>query len=305
MVAKTYVRIAGTWREIDDTWVKVAESWRRVRQTYVRTGGQWRTAFSRDYAVTISGEHQNLNLKSYLQTYTDWDGVTPTDFDVTLDSSARLRASSPGYYGLYIDDFPANTVVRLYNYGYILGYGGSGGNGAGPFDSAAGNGNVGGNALYLNYPVQIWNYGAIWSGGGGGGGGAGCGYFYGWQGGCFPQDGTDTCRRGPETWGANGPSGGIGAGAQSGAGGGGGAQGHVSSCNCSEGSGSVTVYTGAGGNGGYYGHTGHGGSQGDCFYNWGSQLRTSPGAGGAGGFYVINNAFATWHVTGSTSGRVA
>ena len=77
--------------------------------------------------------------------------------------------------GFSTGSWPNGTILKLYNRGYILGFGGDGGDAGIPGSLNGKDGGNGQPALTLNYPLDIYmllGQGYIWGGGGGGGGGS-------------------------------------------------------------------------------------------------------------------------------------
>ena len=78
------------------------------------------------FPLTISSNQTDLNLRTYALA-NGWTG-TGTLLQVTVNAGVYLLASGTGTPALTVSgSFPAG--VRLINNGYILGYGGAGGNG--------------------------------------------------------------------------------------------------------------------------------------------------------------------------------
>jgi len=146
------------------------------------------------YDVTINTSLNDVNLATYLQSNTSWDGNTAANFTVTLGSSALLTGTgtTPSTQsGLIIksSDFPAEgTILIIMNTGSrISGKFGSKGATATTSGGTGGTGSSGGHAVYCNMGTRVSflnSNGEIWSGGGGGGGGGGPGQ-------CNTYDGGD------------------------------------------------------------------------------------------------------------------
>ena len=140
-------------------------------------------------AYTISVDTTNLNLITLL-TSLGWDGIVPVRMDVTINSGIVVSSNNTAIPALAIGSaLPSGSIVRIYNYGYIIGMGGAGGNGnTGHIDTSGGkysgmimdtpytSGLPGGPAIVYSgtlpaaSPIQLFNYGTIGGGGGGGGG---------------------------------------------------------------------------------------------------------------------------------------
>jgi hypothetical protein len=101
-----------------------------------------------------------------------WDGQTPLDATVNLLAGFYMYSTNTSTPAFNYAGLPDNTIVRLFNNGFIIGKGGNGGAGGGFAQPPAG-GN-GGPALVLNENLlYITNTGYIAGGGGGGSGGWG------------------------------------------------------------------------------------------------------------------------------------
>ncbi len=246
------------------------------------------------FAFTISANQTNADLRT-LAVNAGWNQSTKVV--ATIGSGVYVSSNSTGTAGLTVTgSFPGG--VELVNNGFIIGMGGSGGNGQ-PTSGGGTSGSSGGIALAVSVAVSITNSGTI-GGGGGGGGGGGSGYSY------AGKDAT------------NGRGGGGGGGgrsssaANSAAGAGGassgstwnypgsaGTAGTVSAAG-SGGAGALGTATNNGGAGGGWGIAGTGGSAGSMsVYLW------SPTSGGAAGGAVTGNTNITWVATGTRLGAIS
>ena len=91
--------------------------------------------------------------------------------DLTVTVPGTVGSTSTGTYAMLVPSaFSPGDTVTLVNNGVIQGMGGAGGAGA-SVPQNGGPGSVGGNALYVNRPVTIFNNSTIAGGGGGGAGG--------------------------------------------------------------------------------------------------------------------------------------
>lgn len=223
--------------------------------------------------ILAVGSSVGYNIRTaYLAT-----GLSSLTVIVVVVPGAEARSMVTG------SGWPAGTKIQLVNYGRISAPGGNGGSGANAQAGKGADGDPGGDALTLNWPISIDNgAGYIFGGGGGGGGGASPpGVFVGGGGG----------------GGAQGLSGGVG-----------GSGGTGSVPGSGGGSGSDTT-VGAGGDGGaaQAGKGGVGGGWGNAGGAGGSGSYT-PGyesAGGAAGYAVRTNGNAiTWVAGYPDSARV-
>ena len=241
-------------------------------------------------ATRTIGESTNYNayndlsnasiVRAYKSIATVVSSNSPVKLYITVNGI--ISASDTLTTAFNTGSFPAGSSLYLTNNNYIVGAGGNGGNANG------GGGSNGGPALTLNLTTFITNNGTI--GGGGGGGGAG-------GGGCFTQcQQVGCCEQRCYTACADGGGGGGGAGSVAGSGGSG-ANGGTS--------GTLTT-AGSGGSGGFSenGAASASGSAGASGGNLGENGGGSSGSGGTAGNYIVNNAFATWLVTGTRLGGV-
>lgn len=122
----------------------------------------------------VSGSNQNIRT-IYDTLYPDI--VAGDIVNVRIESTEVIGSTSTGAPALVTGDWPAGITLNLLNNGKIVGKGGAGGEGGGL--SQAGNnfnataptsGTRGGDALTVNYDINIENNGLIGGGGGGGGG---------------------------------------------------------------------------------------------------------------------------------------
>jgi len=101
-----------------------------------------------------------------------WDGVSPANIGVVVQSGAVIGATNSTYTSLAIPSgFPSGTTISLINKGYIVGAGGNAGRGTGGGSNGYNAGGVptsGGTAIGVSFATNIANNGTIGSGGGGG-----------------------------------------------------------------------------------------------------------------------------------------
>jgi len=92
----------------------------------------------------------------------------PLIASVTVNPGVVCGSDNVGVGGFNVPNLISGSLVTLYNYGYIVGQGGSGGAGNGW--GAGGAGGSGGWGMALGHATIVQNYGVIGGGGGGGGG---------------------------------------------------------------------------------------------------------------------------------------
>jgi hypothetical protein len=231
------------------------------------------------YEITASGNNFDVYANrggSYV--------AGKTDLTVTVPGTVG-SANTSSYALLVPSAFNAGDTIVIRNNGLIQGAGGNGGAGAG-YTQNGFTGSVGGNAVYVNRPVTIFNNNTIAGGGGGGGGGA------------YVQ----TSNKARQIFGGGG--GGGGAGTVGGAGGAGGGPGV--NFTGAAGSAGTSPAGGAGGpNGGSLGKNGGAGGGRGSPGVAGEASSTPSGAGGGAGNYIVGNPFVTWSATGTRQGGIA
>jgi hypothetical protein len=227
---------------------------------------------------TISSHTFNYNLKASAIA-AGWDQTSPLSSSVTINAGVVVGSAilSNGYYGFDTGaGFPSGSTISLINNGYIVGAGGTGGQGGDGRGQWAGNGSGGSPALLAQHVISITNNGIIGGGGGGGGGGEGI--------------------INPASVGGGG-----GGGAGDLVGGGGAPQMSANSTVAGNGGmpGALTVgHGGGGGQGGAY----DGGAGGNLGVSGVSAW--IGGVGGDPGAAVTGNAYITWQVTGTRLGPI-
>ncbi|NDH49212.1 MAG: hypothetical protein EBY41_01430 [Proteobacteria bacterium] len=214
------------------------------------------------FSYTLSATAYNHNVRNHINSNFSYGGVKPAYVVITINSGIYIGGSS-GNPAFRTGSMVGGSRIIVTNNGTIGGFAGGGGSPNG------GAGGAGGHAIYLDYPLEIYNPGVV-SGGGGGGGAGGQGRV------TSPGSEDDP----PTTSYYNGGAGGAGrAGWDSGAAIGGSAGG---------------PNAGPGGAGGTRGNGGSAGTNGN---------NTNGGAGGARGNYEVKNGHTlTWHTAGTRLG---
>jgi hypothetical protein len=136
--------------------------------------------------ITIDADENNFNIRSAYDILKG--GTTPQPGDtvnVYVTSNVVIGATSTSMYAMRTGTWPAGVTINLFNNGTIHGIGGGGGKGGtvqNPIGAYPGKiGNTGGDALLVEYDLNVDNAnGKIYAGGGGGAGGQGSSYdiFY-------------------------------------------------------------------------------------------------------------------------------
>jgi hypothetical protein len=249
--------------------------------------------------------YESINL--YDAFVNDWGvpeaGVTAV---FTVYASTLITGLNTTDYAIVVDTrWPAGVSIVLINNGVIAGRGGNGGNGGDVVASGhlggtitiinADNGQVGGNAIFIDYPININNTGGIISGGFGGGGGGSAMYRG------FPQN-RGVCGSG------------AGGGWPLGINGNKGTSNALSTPDGNDGNFATTATHGTGGNSvessGYYGgRGGDGGKIGTAAQNGGVGTGgggdiTQFGIGGSQGDAIHGNVLITWVNMGTVLGNI-
>lgn len=129
---------------------------------------------------TIATNTSNYNIYNALAG-TGWNGLAKGSVDLIVNGGVIVSSSGTGGYAMDTGGpWPGPSSINLYNYGYIVGaggYGGNGGDGAPPGNGGPGTdggwGAAGGPGLRAQRALYLVNGGQIAGGGGGGGGGTG------------------------------------------------------------------------------------------------------------------------------------
>lgn len=233
------------------------------------------------FNITISAYTQNYVLNTAKVT-----GYVAGAMDVTLTINSGIYVGSSSTAGIALDvdtSWNAGDKITIVNNGFIVGRGGTGGNGGGYINAGINAGlSAGGPALRVQRAVSISNAGTIGGGGGGGGGGAWGGYVTIGDGGY-----------------SNGGGGGGGGQGYSGGGAGSGGGASVPGNGGSSGNPGTSSGPGTGGSGGSFASA-PGGSGGT-----GGTLGAASGAAGGNCTTAGSNANITWISTGTRLGTIA
>ncbi len=178
MAIETHVRANGDWRKSKQIFIKSGGNWIDCKEVWVKEAGVWRQVFRKAFDFTYSIPVTNNFVLRTAAITAGWDGQMPLNANLTV--SGVVGSSTISGYAFRTGTLPADSVVKLTINagGYIVGAGGKGASGTGgpttPIVKT--NGQTGGTAMFIEYPMTIINNGII---GGGGGGGAGGAYIYG------------------------------------------------------------------------------------------------------------------------------
>lgn len=241
----------------------------------------------------IAADENNFNFRAWALSQ-GWDGVSPLDMTVTVNSGVYVSATTTA--GFAIDTgtpFPAGSVLRLINNGFIVGMGGAAGTGRNSDGTGGGVGLAGGTALRAQFALQVTNNGTI--AGAGGGGGGGHGFVTTFNDG---KGGTIT-----DSYGGGGGGGGRSSRTNSA----GAIGGLAPGVRANSGSPGTAAAAGVGGNGLSNNATSQPAYKGGDGGGWGQSGQTGPNGGltgGASGNATSGNANITWVVAGTRLGAL-
>ncbi len=125
---------------------------------------------------------QNINLYDFLKREKNWTGSTPCRVTFVIPKNVVIGSASNLLPSMRTGVFPRGSEVSLVieSGGLLVGAGGDGGVPSMPSKldyGIGGDGQQGGPALLVEFPIVVLNLGSIGAGGGGGGASGG-GYFY-------------------------------------------------------------------------------------------------------------------------------
>lgn len=163
--------MAATWKQVSPN-AGGGQTWKPIAYTGP-AGTNWKKLGAAGLVtinLVIAANTLNYNIKA-AAIATGWNGTTPANCTVTVNSGVVVGSSSTSAYAMDTGTgWPAGTQLSLNNNGYVIGVGGAGAPVGSPGVITAGL--AGGPSLYLRYPITITNgAGYIYSGGGGGGSG--------------------------------------------------------------------------------------------------------------------------------------
>jgi Pretoxin HINT domain/Phage tail fibre adhesin Gp38 len=168
-----YVKDSGNWSLASNVYVNNSGTWIEPREIYTNNSGTWTLTHK---VVWITVSTNNLDLYSFVGSPSSTVRVL-----AHITSNVVISSNSTSYPSLTVTGFPANSQIKLVNYGVVKGAGGAGGKGA-DYGGSATAGSVGGTAVAIGSAVTIENNGTFAGGGGGGGGGG----YYSTSSSCFP-----------------------------------------------------------------------------------------------------------------------
>lgn len=156
------VKAGGSWRTASKVYAKVAGAWVTAKELWGYMNGGWRSAWKNEIRYINTSNRTAASIFELMG--------SPTQPGTYVFENQATISAGTGSYALRTGVFPAGSILKIVNKGYIVGKGGAGG--VGNTTGAAGVGQSGGAALYIDFPCSIETADGYIFGGGGGGGGA-------------------------------------------------------------------------------------------------------------------------------------
>lgn len=152
-----HLNVNGSWREGDKVYVRVAGSWVEADELFVKQAGVWHSAWKNEVVFVNTSNRTAASIFELMG--------SPTQPGTYIFENRATISAGTGSYALRTGVFPAGSILKIVNKGYIRGRGGNGGANTG------GAGGAGGTALYIDMNCTLDNGAGYIFGGGGGGGG--------------------------------------------------------------------------------------------------------------------------------------
>lgn len=150
-------KVGGTWKGISKIWVKVSGTWSQAVQVWAYFSGGWKSAWKNEIVYINTSDRTGASIFELMG--------SPTKPGTYIFENRATISAGTGSYALRTGVFPAGSILKIVNKGYIRGRGGNGGANTG------GAGGAGGTALYIDMNCTLDNGAGYIFGGGGGGGG--------------------------------------------------------------------------------------------------------------------------------------
>lgn len=151
------VKVSGTWRQAAKVMVRIAGSWLTAKELFAYAEGGWKSSWKNEITYINTSNRTGANIYTLMG--------SPTQPGTYVFENQATISAGAGNFALRTGVFPAGSILKIVNKGYIRGRGGAGGPYTGP-------GTAGSTALYLDMPCAIDTASGFIYGGGGGGGGA-------------------------------------------------------------------------------------------------------------------------------------
>lgn len=158
------VNAGGSWRTASKVYAKVSGAWVTAKELWGYMSGGWRSAWKNEIRYINTANRTGASIFELMG--------SPTQPNTYIFENQATISAGTGTYALRTGVFPAGSILKIVNKGYIVGKGGNGGANTG------GAGGAGANALYIDMNCELDN-GAGYVFGGGGGGGGYRGYYSG------------------------------------------------------------------------------------------------------------------------------
>lgn len=151
------VNAGGSWRTASKVHAKVAGAWVTAKELWGYMSGGWRSAWKNEIRYINTANRTGASIFELMG--------SPTQPNIYIFENQATISAGAGSYALRTGVFPAGSVLKIVNKGYIVGKGGDGGANTG------GAGGAGTNALFIDQDCELDNGAGYVFGGGGGGGG--------------------------------------------------------------------------------------------------------------------------------------
>lgn len=151
------VNAGGSWRTASKVYAKVAGAWVTAKELWGYMSGGWRSAWKNEIRYINTSNRTAASIFELMG--------SPTQPNTYIFENQATISAGADSYALRTGVFPAGSILKIVNNGYIRGKGGNGG----PYNAA---GSSGGVALYIDFACELDNGSGFIFGGGGGGGGA-------------------------------------------------------------------------------------------------------------------------------------
>lgn len=151
------VKAGGSWRTASKVYAKVSGAWVTAKELWGYMSGGWRSAWKNEIRYINTSNRTAASIFELMG--------SPTQPNTYIFENQATITAGTGSYALRTGVFPAGSILKIVNKGYIVGKGGDGGANTG------GAGGAGANALYIDMNCELDNGAGYVFGGGGGGGG--------------------------------------------------------------------------------------------------------------------------------------
>lgn len=151
------VKAGGSWRTASKVLVRMAGAWREAKELFAYAAGGWKSSWKNEVTYINTANRTGASIYELMG--------SPTQPNIYVFENQATISAGAGSFALRTGVFPAGSVLKIVNKGYIRGRGGAGG----LFNGAGG---AGSDALFLDMDCSLDNSAGYVLAGGGGGGGA-------------------------------------------------------------------------------------------------------------------------------------